>query len=175
MAQIGPTHNSRSIYICGLGNKRSRSTKFRTVGTPPCQPRPRERKIPIHDWKALLHSLLVSCSLRNDRSRSTTDRLLWFLLMIKLTRCRLSIWVSKFRSSSDFSLLNWNKTWALEIWHSAWWFLWYEFQQESTLSATHLNGRGQTSLSQIKQLFLAELAGTAQNRKVCISTYVDFS
>ncbi len=35
---------------------------------------------------------------------------------------------------------------------------------------THLNGRGQTPLSQTKQLFLAELAGTAQDRKVCIST-----
>ncbi len=76
-------------------------------------------------------------------------------------------------TSLFFSTATKHELWR--YWHLAWWFLWYEFQQESTTSGTHLNGGGQTSLSQIKQLFLAELAGTAQYRKVCRSTYVDFS
>jgi hypothetical protein len=36
-------------------------------------------------------------------------------LTIKLTRCKLSTWISKIRNSSDFSLLNCNKIRALEI------------------------------------------------------------
>jgi len=79
-----------SANICGLENKRSRSTSEMTVaavvvsgtkdpdplgfwwfvGTPPYQPQSRERKILIHDWEALLHSFPNCYGLGNDRSRS---------------------------------------------------------------------------------------------------------
>ncbi len=61
-----------SANICGLENKRSRSTGFQggSASTSPHQPQSREQKILIHDWEALLHSYSNSYSLRNDRSRS---------------------------------------------------------------------------------------------------------
>jgi len=84
--------------------------------------------------------------------------------MIKLTRCRLSIWVSKFRSSSDFSLLNCNKTWALEILAFGMMIslIWISARKHSKCYTPEWQRSNSPSL--IKQLFLAELVGTALER-----------
>ncbi len=111
----------------------------------------------IFSGRLTIRAICRASTLRSNSKRSKTAKKIkqckhLFIIIIKTYDKTHSLqaqyMISKIRNSSDFSLvLNCNKIWALEVLAfgmmiSLTWIS--EFQQEITLSPTHLNGRGQT-------------------------------